>query len=68
MQRVPSFKLPPKIAETLPPSHTRKRSTNPHSASHATYGMNNHFLVMRKESHLNSCFNVRKTKLKEITK
>lgn len=34
----------------------------------ASHGMNEKFLFMRKENHLNSCFNVRKAKLKEMTK
>lgn len=31
-------------------------------------GMNEHFMCLRKENHLNSAFNIRKNKLKEITK
>lgn len=30
--------------------------------------MNDHFLFQRKENHLNTCFNIRKNKLQEITK
>jgi multidrug efflux pump subunit AcrB len=33
-----------------------------------TRGMNEQFLYMRKENHLNTCFNVRKNKLRELTK
>ena len=31
-------------------------------------GINEHFLFLRKENHLNTCYNMRKNKLKEITR
>jgi hypothetical protein len=37
-------------------------------ASGLVRGMNDNFLFLRRENHLNSQFNVRKNKLKEITK
>ena len=31
-------------------------------------GINDHFLFLRKENHLNTCYNIRKNKLKQLTK
>ena len=46
-------------------------STNQYSTSNhistMNSGMNDEFLFMRKENHLNTQFNIRKNKLKEIT-
>lgn len=47
-----------------PPTAPRK----PRNPSGVGKGMNAHFLYMRKENHLNTCFNLRKNKLKEMTK
>jgi len=38
------------------------------NSSGVAKGMNAHFLYLRKENHLNTYFNVRKNKLKEMTK
>lgn len=40
----------------------------PHPQSGLAKGMNDNFLFLRKENHLNTHFNLRKNKLKEITK
>ena len=42
-----------------------KRTTVPHRMGK---GLNDHFLYLRKENHLNTCFNIRKNKLKEMTR
>lgn len=76
---IPNFKMPPNIP---PPTkstqsniktiqHSRKNYPSAYSRIRqggSVVGMNDHFLYQRKENHLNTCFNIRKNKLKEITK
>ena len=66
-------------AGTIPPSplHTVQHPPKPKPVtaygrsgvkSGLAKGINERFLYLRKENHLNTCYNLRKNKLKELTK
>lgn len=75
---VPNFKMQPNVPplkpipnQTKTIQHSRKNPPSAYSRVRqggSVAGMNDHFLYQRKENHLNTCFNIRKNKLKEITK
>lgn len=57
-----------KTEQTVPGARTAGVVAATGKAVHLVRGMNDNFLFLRKENHLNTHFNIRKNKLKEITK
>lgn len=60
------------VNQTQPVLPCRRKLSQPYSSVNKTYALvsniNDDFLFMRKENYLNTKFNIRKNKLKEITK
>jgi hypothetical protein len=54
--------------QTLQPQPPLAKPPSAFSQAGGGRGLDDHFLFMRKENHLNTCFNIRKKRLKEMTR